>query len=153
VDAGLPQIAEGKRMVLLTSHRRENHGDGLAHICDAVTELVAAGDVEVIYPVHLNPLVKDAVQSAWAMWRCAPDCAAGLPGLCAPDAARFFVLTDSGGVQEEAPALGKPVLLLRDVTERPRWSKPVWSSWWAQTNSASSALPTSCCMTALPMHA
>ncbi|RGE40763.1 UDP-N-acetylglucosamine 2-epimerase (non-hydrolyzing) [Comamonas testosteroni] len=120
VDARLPKIAEGKRMVLLTSHRRENHGDGLAHICDAVTELVAAGDVEVIYPVHLNPLVKDVVQERLGhvagVHLIAPQDYLGFVRLMQR---AYFVMTDSGGVQEEAPALGKPVLLLRDVTERP----------------------------------
>ena len=120
VDAELPRIAEGKRMVLLTSHRRENHGDGLAHICDAVTELVAGGEVEVVYPVHLNPLVKDVVQQRLGhvagVHLIAPQDYVGFVRLMQR---AFFVLTDSGGVQEEAPALGKPVLLLRDVTERP----------------------------------
>ena len=120
VDARLPIIAQGKRMVLLTSHRRENHGDGLAHICDAVTELVAGGEVEVVYPVHLNPLVQDMVQERLGhvagVHLIAPQDYLGFVRLMQR---AFFVLTDSGGVQEEAPALGKPVLLLRDVTERP----------------------------------
>lgn len=120
VDARLPQIAEGKRMVLLTSHRRENHGDGLAHICDAVAELVAGGEVEVVYPVHLNPRVLDVVQARLGHVKgvhlIEPQDYQGFVRLMQR---AFFVLTDSGGVQEEAPALGKPVLLLRDVTERP----------------------------------
>ncbi|MEG0150052.1 MAG: UDP-N-acetylglucosamine 2-epimerase (non-hydrolyzing) [Comamonas sp.] len=120
VDARLPQLAAGKRMVLLTSHRRENHGEGLAQICDAVTELVAGGEVEVVYPVHLNPLVLDVVQQRLGqvagVHLIEPQDYLGFVRLMQR---AFLVLTDSGGVQEEAPALGKPVLLLRDVTERP----------------------------------
>ena len=86
----------------------------------AVTELVAGGEVEVVYPVHLNPLVKDVVQQRLGhvagVHLIAPQDYVGFVRLMQR---AFFVLTDSGGVQEEAPALGKPVLLLRDVTERP----------------------------------
>lgn len=120
VDARLPQLAPGKRMLLLTSHRRENHGDGLEQICNAVAELVAGGEVEVIYPVHLNPLVLDVVQQRLGAMAgvhlIEPQDYLGFVRLMQR---AFLVLTDSGGVQEEAPALGKPVLLLRDVTERP----------------------------------
>jgi UDP-N-acetylglucosamine 2-epimerase (non-hydrolysing) len=83
-------------------------------------ELVAGGEVEVVYPVHLNPLVKDVVQQRLGhvagVHLIAPQDYVGFVRLMQR---AFFVLTDSGGVQEEAPALGKPVLLLRDVTERP----------------------------------
>ncbi len=110
-----------KRLILVTGHRRENLGDGLENVCLALADLVAAHhDVEVLFPVHLNPHVKEAVMRLLG----------GKPRihLVPPqDYLRFvyllgrcfLVLTDSGGIQEEAPSLGKPVLVSRDVTERP----------------------------------
>lgn len=110
-----------KRLVLITSHRRENFGEPLRNICRALRTLAENNpSVEFLYPVHPNPNVKDV----------AHEFLTGLPNftLCEPlDYAPFIaamkrayiILTDSGGVQEEAPALGKPVLVLRDETERP----------------------------------
>lgn len=114
-------IDEGKRLILVTAHRRENFGAPLEAICDALLELTRRHkDIEILFPVHPNPNVSHVVR----------DKLANRPGivLCEPmDYARFvaalkrsfIVLTDSGGVQEEAPALGKPVLVLRTETERP----------------------------------
>lgn len=120
----LPQIGfdiEAQPFVLITAHRRENFGAGLDNICFSIHELAKANpDLHFIYPVHLNPKVKDVVEHnladvpnvvlippqdykdfAWLLRHC------------------LLVLTDSGGIQEEAPALGKPVLVMRDTSERP----------------------------------
>ena len=107
--------------VLVTGHRRENFGDGIAQICEAILRLAHRfPDHRVVYPVHLNPNVKDHVVRRLGNQ---PNVA-----LIPPQGYRTFValmshcrlvLTDSGGVQEEAPALGKPVLVMRDTTERP----------------------------------
>jgi UDP-N-acetylglucosamine 2-epimerase (non-hydrolysing) len=110
-----------ERFVLVTGHRRENFGDGFLQICEALKELaVRYPAVHFVYPVHLNPNVRQPINSLLR----------GLPNvhLIPPmDYEPFvyllkhchFVLTDSGGIQEEAPGLGKPVLVMRDVTERP----------------------------------
>lgn len=114
-------ISPGKRIILVTGHRRENHGQGFINICQALKEIAENfKDVEIIYPVHLNPKVQKPVyellggmeniklidplaypEFVWLMDKC------------------YMVITDSGGVQEEAPSLGKPVLVMRDTTERP----------------------------------
>ena len=114
-------LAAGKRLLLVTGHRRENHGQGFEDICQALLSLVERfEDMVVTYPVHPNPKVHDIVQerlgghSRILLVQPAPY----KPFVALMNAAHV-VLTDSGGVQEEAPALGKPVLVLRDVTERP----------------------------------
>lgn len=108
-----------KRLVLVTGHRRENFGDGFRQICLALKQIAARGDVEILYPVHLNPNVKGPVHEMLAD---APNV-----HLIAPQPYRAFVylmtrahliLTDSGGIQEEAPSLAKPVLVMRDTSER-----------------------------------
>lgn len=112
--------AGSKRLILVTAHRRENWGDGIDNICRIAKGLAQRGDVQIAIPVHPNPKVRKPMHRALS----------GVPGisLLEPLDYRSFVdlmrrshivLTDSGGVQEEAPALGKPVLVLRDVTERP----------------------------------
>jgi UDP-N-acetylglucosamine 2-epimerase (non-hydrolysing) len=108
-----------RRRVLVTTHRRENLGDGLQGILDAVATLAERGDVEVLLPVHPNPAVEAAVRGRLA----GVDAVTLTPPLSYPDMIReldrcHLVLTDSGGIQEEAPSLGKPVLVMRHVTER-----------------------------------
>ncbi len=114
--------APGRRLVLVTGHRRENFGLGFAGICDALAALAARDDVQIVFPVHLNPRVREPVETA--LGHLPGEALRLLPPL---DYLPFvwllneahLVLTDSGGVQEEAPSLGKPVLVMRDVTERP----------------------------------
>lgn len=113
-------IGPTRRMVLVTGHRRESFGGGFQRICDALARLAERDDIQIIYPVHLNPNVKGPVEERLgALERVA---------LIPPQDYLPFVhlmrraeviLTDSGGVQEEAPSLGKPVLVMRDTTERP----------------------------------
>jgi len=111
---------KGKRLVLVTAHRRENFGRPLERICEALRQLAERGDVEIVYPVHLNPQVHEPVQRLLANL---PHVTL-LPPLDYLPLVHlmkraFLVLTDSGGIQEEAPAFGVPVLVLREVTERP----------------------------------
>ena len=124
---------QSKRLVLITGHRRENFGDGFIHMCTAIRDLAQKyPDVDFVYPMHLNPNVRKPIQEVFT----------GLDSLSAGEgwgeAGNMFfiepleylsfvylmekstiVLTDSGGIQEEAPGLGKPVLVMRDTTERP----------------------------------
>ena len=113
-------FVDNKRIVLVTGHRRESFGRGFHNICEAIRELAETTDCHFIYPVHLNPKVQQPVHSILG----------GLANveLTYPQSYLSFVdlmqrsyliLTDSGGIQEEAPSLGKPVLVMRDVTERP----------------------------------
>ncbi|MEY4269315.1 MAG: UDP-GlcNAc-2-epimerase [Pseudomonadota bacterium] len=121
--AGLDGLAArfaGKRIVAVTSHRRENFGDGMAAIAGAIGDIAARDDVAVIFPVHPNPNVRGVMEAMLA------DNAnvALIDPLDYPHFVRLMamselVLTDSGGVQEEAPSLGKPVLVMRETTERP----------------------------------
>lgn len=109
-----------KKLVLVTGHRRESFGDGFDRICDALAAIAARGDAEIVYPVHLNPQVKSVVEARLG----ATNAVHLIPPvdyvqMVALMQAAHLVLTDSGGIQEEAPALGKPVLVMRDVTERP----------------------------------
>jgi UDP-N-acetylglucosamine 2-epimerase (non-hydrolysing) len=113
-------IGEDKRLVLVTAHRRENFGAPLEGICRALIELAGRGDVEIVYPVHLNPNVQETVnlmlRNVTGISLLAPLDYLPLVHLMKRAA---LILTDSGGIQEEAPALGIPVLVLRQVTERP----------------------------------
>lgn len=115
------ELDPSKRMVLVTSHRRENFGEPFHNVCRALRTLAERNpDVQFLYPVHPNPNVKDVAE---AMLGSIPNFILCAPLDYAPFVAAmkraYLILTDSGGVQEEAPALGKPVLVLRDETERP----------------------------------
>ncbi len=112
--------AEGRRLVLVTAHRRESFGAPLESICEALRQLAARGDIEIVYPVHLNPNVQQPVKRILGGVRHLTL----LPPLDYLPLVHLMkrstlILTDSGGIQEEAPAFGKPVLVLREVTERP----------------------------------
>lgn len=113
-------LTPGRRLILVTGHRRENFGDGFERICTALARIAQRPDVEILYPVHLNPAVREPVQ------RILGDC----PNVHLIEPQEYLpfvylmrradiILTDSGGVQEEAPSLGKPVLVMRETTERP----------------------------------
>jgi UDP-N-acetylglucosamine 2-epimerase (non-hydrolysing) len=116
---GVP--AEGRRMLLVTAHRRENHGAPLASICEALKQIVDRfDDVEIVFPVHLNPNVqskaREALDGIDRIHMTDPVSYRDLLGLMRRC---HLILTDSGGIQEEAPSFRKPVLILREVTERP----------------------------------
>lgn len=111
---------EGRKIIGVTSHRRENLGNGLTNIASALRTLAERDDVALIFPVHLNPRVRSIMQDTLGDL----DGVAMIEPLDYPDFVSLlnhchFMMTDSGGVQEEAPALGKPVLVMRDTTERP----------------------------------
>jgi UDP-N-acetylglucosamine 2-epimerase (non-hydrolysing) len=117
---GLPALDPRKKLILVTAHRRESFGEGFEGICEALARLAVRDDLQIVYPVHPNPQVRAVVERR-------------LGGIAAihliePLAYVPFVdlmrrahvlLTDSGGIQEEGPSLGKPVLVLREKTERP----------------------------------
>lgn len=113
---------EQRRMVLITGHRRENFGDGMLHICQAINTLATRfPDVDFVYPIHLNPNIRkpvhDTVDSTLKnIYLLEPLNYLEFVGMMRQCT---LVLTDSGGIQEEAPAFGKPVLVMRDTTERP----------------------------------
>jgi len=114
-------LSTNKRLILVTGHRRENFGEGFEQICNALRKIVELhDDVEILYPVHLNPNVKEPVNQILGKLK-------GIHLIEPLDYLSFvylmdcshIILTDSGGIQEEAPSLGKPVLVMRDTTERP----------------------------------
>jgi UDP-N-acetylglucosamine 2-epimerase (non-hydrolysing) len=120
-DMYAPVVPEGRRLILVTAHRREHFGKPFERICDAILEVVERNeDVQVLYPVHPNPNIKEKAYrllgSHPRIELCAP--LNYLPFIAAMKNA-YLILSDSGGVQEEAPALAKPVLVLRQETERP----------------------------------
>lgn len=114
-------LIENKKFILVTGHRRENFGEGFIHICQALKEIAIANPmIDIVYPVHLNPNVQKPVK----------EMLSNTPNIYLIDPLQYenfiylmskayFIITDSGGVQEEAPSLGKPVLVMRDTTERP----------------------------------
>lgn len=119
------RLAEGKKLVLITGHRRENFGDGFIHICTAIKNLNQKyPDVDFVYPMHLNPNVRKPIHEIFG------EDLAGFGNMFFIEPLDYLlfvylmekssiVLTDSGGIQEEAPGLGKPVLVMRNTTERP----------------------------------
>lgn len=111
---------ETRRLILVTAHRRENFGEPFEHICGAIRQLASRGDVEIVYPVHLNPHVQEPVNR---ILKDVPHITL-LPPLDYLPMVQLMkhatiILTDSGGIQEEAPAFGIPVLVMRETTERP----------------------------------
>lgn len=113
--------AEGSRLIMLTAHRRENLGKPMYHMFHAIRRIVdETPDIRVIYPIHMNPVVREAASEIFA----GDDRIHIIEPLDVLDfhnflARSYLILTDSGGIQEEAPSLGKPVLVMRDTTERP----------------------------------
>lgn len=109
-----------RKLILVTGHRRESFGDGFERVCDALATLAQRDDVQILYPVHPNPAVRDVVEARLGgkdrITLIAPQ--DYLPFVYLMQRA-YLILTDSGGIQEEAPSLGKPVLVMRDTTERP----------------------------------
>lgn len=126
-DAGydVNRLANGKKLVLITGHRRENFGDGFIHMCMAIKNLTKKyPDVDFVYPMHLNPNVRKPIHEVFG------EDLSNLGNMFFIEPLEYLsfvylmekstvVLTDSGGIQEEAPGLGKPVLVMRDTTERP----------------------------------
>ena len=115
-----PFLDPGRKLLLATAHRRESFGEGFEHICRALNTLAARPDVQIVYPVHPNPKVSDPVRRLLT----------GTPAIELLEPVgyvefvdlmtrSYLILTDSGGIQEEAPSLGKPVLVMRENTERP----------------------------------
>lgn len=119
------RLADGRKLVLITGHRRENFGDGFIHMCTAIKDLTQRyPQVDFVYPMHLNPNVRKPIHQVFG------QDLTGLGNMFFIEPLEYLsfvhlmekshiVLTDSGGIQEEAPGLGKPVLVMRDTTERP----------------------------------
>ena len=119
------RLADGKKLVLITGHRRENFGDGFINMCSAIKSLTEKySEVDFVYPMHLNPNVRKPIHEVFG------EDLKGLGNMFFIEPLEYLsfvylmekstiVLTDSGGIQEEAPGLGKPVLVMRDTTERP----------------------------------
>ncbi len=115
------EIKDDKKIILVTGHRRENHGQGFINICEALKTIAINNlEIDIVYPVHLNPNVQKPVK----------EILSNIPNVYLIEPLQYeqfiylmdksyFIITDSGGVQEEAPSLGKPVLVMRDTTERP----------------------------------
>lgn len=121
----LDKIGQGKRIILVTMHRRENQGEPMRRVFKAMKDVVdQTDDVEIVYPVHLSPRVQEAAKEVLGgdprIHLIKPLDVVDFHNLAKRS---YFIMTDSGGVQEEAPSLGKPVLVLRDTTERPEGVK------------------------------
>ncbi|WP_314065838.1 non-hydrolyzing UDP-N-acetylglucosamine 2-epimerase [uncultured Vagococcus sp.] len=125
IHGSLPEINPNHKMILLTMHRRENQGEPMREVFQAVKQVVdEKGDIEIVYPVHLNPVVQDLANIYLGGHKrihlINPLEVEDFHNLANQS---YFIMSDSGGVQEEAPSLGKPVLVLRDTTERPEGVK------------------------------
>ena len=120
MESMLPVRDENKRLILVTGHRRENFGAGFENICKALQQIGQRNDVEIVYPVHLNPNVQEPVRRflSGSSNIFLIDPLDYLPFVYLMEKS-YLIITDSGGVQEEAPSLGKPVLVMRETTERP----------------------------------
>lgn len=120
ISAHFPFLDPARKIILTTAHRRENFDGGIQRICDALKTLASRPDVQIVYPVHPNPNVRSVVGAELGQMRNIHliDPQEYLPFLYLLKQSHL-VLTDSGGVQEEAPSLGKPVLVMRENTERP----------------------------------
>ena len=120
MEQKFPFLDQTKPLILVTGHRRENFGEGFLQICRGLSQLADRGDVQIVYPVHLNPNVQKPVYDILghheAIHLIEPQDYLPFVYLMKQS---HFIITDSGGIQEEAPALGKPVLVMRDTTERP----------------------------------
>ncbi|WP_299107798.1 UDP-N-acetylglucosamine 2-epimerase (non-hydrolyzing) [uncultured Tenacibaculum sp.] len=114
-------VDDSKKMILVTGHRRENHGQGFVNICTALKEIAEKNSgVQIIYPVHLNPNVQKPVYELLSeVENIKLISPLSYPSFVWLMNQSYLIITDSGGVQEEAPSLGKPVLVMRDTTERP----------------------------------
>jgi UDP-N-acetylglucosamine 2-epimerase (non-hydrolysing) len=109
-----------KKILLVTGHRRENFGEGISNICHALIEIAQNPDIEIIYPVHLNPNIQKPVNELLSkQLNIKLIQPLSYPAFVWLMNKSFIILTDSGGIQEEAPSLGKPVLVMRETTERP----------------------------------
>src|SRR5439155_25380993 len=117
---GLPPLNAAKKLIVVTAHRRESFGDGFERICAALARVAERPDVEIVYPVHLNPNVQEPVRrrlgSLANVRLIEPLDYVPFVNLMRKS---YLLITDSGGIQEEGPSLGKPVLVLREKTERP----------------------------------
>ena len=120
LDAKFPFLDPNRRLILVTGHRRESFGPGLENICQALVDIARSRNVQLVYPVHLNPNVREPVNRLLE----------GISNVHLLEPLDYLpfvrlmslahlIITDSGGIQEEAPSLGKPVLVMREVTERP----------------------------------
>ena len=120
LEAEFPFLDASRRLVLVTGHRRENFGEGFIHICNAIARVARRDGVQVVYPMHMNPNVRKPVTDILGHLENV-HLIEPLDYLSFLYMMRksFLIMTDSGGVQEEAPSLGKPVIVMRDTTERP----------------------------------
>lgn len=120
IDELKSKVNFSKKVILVTGHRRENFGDGFLNICKALGNIASDENVEIVFPVHLNPNVQEPVMRLLSDYKnihlFEP---LDYPSFVWMMSQSYFIITDSGGVQEEAPSLGKPVLVMRETTERP----------------------------------
>ena len=120
IEALKNKVDFSKKVILVTGHRRENFGDGFLNICKALANIATNADVEIVFPVHLNPNVQEPVMKLLSEY---PNIhltdPLDYPSFVWMMQQSYLIITDSGGVQEEAPSLGKPVLVMRETTERP----------------------------------